>query len=129
MRTTFETQKIFGRGRRFALALAFIGGFAQAQTELVNKEMIRRELRLEQYDAAAANLANVKIAILDNDFAGFSAARGVLFETKLSANHFFVHEFRLRLGESADESEREGEAAPPSEDLLGLESGAHGGVL
>lgn len=78
MRTTFETPKIFGRGRRFALALAFVGGFAHAQTELVNRDMIRKELRLEQYDAAAANLANVKIAILDNDFAGFSAARGVL---------------------------------------------------
>jgi hypothetical protein len=73
------------RSRFLGIALGLVAGIfgllnssAFAANELVNTDALRQKLGLMQYAPSASALSGLKIAVLDNGFAGFAAGSGQL---------------------------------------------------
>lgn len=58
-------------------ALASLGGAARAGTELLDRDALRKKFGFHAY-VAPEKLKNVKVAILDNGFQGYDAAKDML---------------------------------------------------
>jgi hypothetical protein len=61
-------------------SLLFLSSLSQAANQIANRDQLRQRYGLHFYDGALSrnSLASLKIAILDNGFAGFEPGRGLL---------------------------------------------------